>query len=174
MCCVATSDPIRFLPVTMYGTTHTHLVHMCWPLLWGLHQMGCSFATFGTYALVGSLRWIMKVHVGINAKVASHMFSLLASVEGTTVCLEIPLQSPPPRETVTWRPSPPPPPTHPGDRRALPREFARGAGGSIAENHADTQGGWESGSTFVFCVPHSTNRGLSFRTPPRNSTRSLG
>ena len=35
-------------------------------------------------------------HIGINAKVASHVFSLLASVEGTTVCLEIPLQSPPP------------------------------------------------------------------------------
>ena len=48
-------------------------------------------------------------HIGINAKVASHVFSLLASLEGTTVCLEIPLQSPPPpRETVTWRPSPPP------------------------------------------------------------------
>ena len=44
----------------------------------------------------------------INAKVASHVFSLLASVEGTTVCLEIPLQSPPPGETITWRPSPPP------------------------------------------------------------------
>ena len=29
---------------------------MCWPLLWGLRQMGRSFATFGTYALVGSLR----------------------------------------------------------------------------------------------------------------------
>ena len=28
-------------------------------------------------------------------KVASHVFSLLALVEGTTVCLEIPLQSPP-------------------------------------------------------------------------------
>ena len=40
-------------------------------------------------------------HIGINAKVASHLFSLLASVVGTTVCLEIPLQSPPPppRET---------------------------------------------------------------------------
>ena len=49
----------------------------------------------------------------INAKVASHVFSLLASVEGTTVCLEIPLQSPPP----------------PGDRRALTREFARGGEG---------------------------------------------
>ena len=45
----------------MYGTTHAHLVHMCWPLLWGLRQMGRSFATFGTYALVGSLRWIMRV-----------------------------------------------------------------------------------------------------------------
>ena len=32
--------PKRFLLVTMYGTTHAHLVHMCWPLLWGLHQMG--------------------------------------------------------------------------------------------------------------------------------------
>ena len=35
----------------------------------------------------------------------SYMFSWLASVQGTTVCLEIPLQSPPPPwETVTWRP----------------------------------------------------------------------
>ena len=34
--------------------------------------------------------------IGINAKVASHVFSLLASVEGIAVCLEIPLQSPPP------------------------------------------------------------------------------
>ena len=32
----------------------------------------------------------------ISAKVASHVFSLLASVEGTTVCFELPLQSPPP------------------------------------------------------------------------------
>ena len=47
--------------MTMYGTTHAHLVHMCWPLSWALHQMGHSFATFGTYALVGSLRWIMRV-----------------------------------------------------------------------------------------------------------------
>ena len=30
------SDPRCFLPVTMYCTTHAHLVHMCWPLLWGL------------------------------------------------------------------------------------------------------------------------------------------
>ena len=22
----------------MYGTTHAHLVHMCWPLLWGLEM----------------------------------------------------------------------------------------------------------------------------------------
>ena len=63
----------------------------------------------------------------INAKVASHVFSLLASVEGTTVCLEIPLQSPPPlgdRHLATV--SPP----HPGDRRALTREFARGVQGT--------------------------------------------
>ena len=66
--------------------------------------------------------------VGINAKVASHVFSLLASVEGTTVCLEIPLQSPPPPGRPSLGDRPPPP--HPGDRRALTREFARGAGGT--------------------------------------------
>ena len=64
-CCVAfpdcDTDRRYFLPVTVYGTTHAHLVHMCWPLLWGLHQMGRSFATIGTYGLVGSLKWIMWV-----------------------------------------------------------------------------------------------------------------
>ena len=29
-------------------------------LLWGLHQMGHRFAIFSTYALVGSLKWIMR------------------------------------------------------------------------------------------------------------------
>ena len=39
----------------------------------------------------------------IKSKVASHVFSSLASVEGTTVCLEIPLQPPPPpREIVIY------------------------------------------------------------------------
>ena len=51
-CCVAFSDPRCSLLVTMYGTTHAHFVLVCWPLLWGLHQMGHSFATFGTCALV--------------------------------------------------------------------------------------------------------------------------
>ena len=60
-CHVPFSDPRCFLPVTVYGTTHAHLVHMCWPLLWGLHQMGRSFATFSTYTLVESLKWIMTV-----------------------------------------------------------------------------------------------------------------
>ena len=54
-------DPRCFLLVTVYGTTHAHLVHICWPLLWGLHQMGRNFATFGTYALLGSFKWIMRV-----------------------------------------------------------------------------------------------------------------
>ena len=67
------------------------------------------------------MHWIMR------RKVASHVFSLLASVEGTTVCLEIPLQSPPPGDRHLVTVSPP----HPGDRRALPRDFARGAGGTI-------------------------------------------
>ena len=59
-CCVAFSDP-SFLLVTMYGATHIHLVLMCGPLSWGLHQMGHSSATFGTCTLVGSLKWIMRV-----------------------------------------------------------------------------------------------------------------
>ena len=31
-----TGCPRCFLPATGYGTTHARLVHMCWPLLWGL------------------------------------------------------------------------------------------------------------------------------------------
>ena len=50
--------------------------------------------------------------------------SLLASVEGTTLCLEIPLQPPPPGRPSLGDRLPP----HPGDRRALTRRFARGAG----------------------------------------------
>ena len=60
----------------------------------------------------------------------SLVFCLLASVEGTTACLGIPLQSPPPGgrgETVTWRPPPPPPPGG-GDRHALWGEISRGGG----------------------------------------------
>ena len=30
------------------------------PIVVGLHQMGCSFATCGTYTLVGSLKWIIR------------------------------------------------------------------------------------------------------------------
>ena len=56
-CWVAFADPRCFLSVTASGTTHAH---MCWPLLWGLHQMGHSFATFGAYAPVGSVKWIMR------------------------------------------------------------------------------------------------------------------
>ena len=105
----------------MYGTTHAHLVHMCWPLLWGLRQMGRSFATFGTVCYSRTQKFFtvpldpqyhlcwMK-HIGINTKVTSHVFSLLASVEGTTqFALKYPCNTPPPRrETVTCRLSPPP------------------------------------------------------------------
>ena len=68
---------------------------------------------------------------GDHVRYHSHTLGahVLALVEGTTVCLEIPLQSPPPplgdRHLVTI--SPP----HPGDRRALTREFARGGQGTI-------------------------------------------
>ena len=67
-------------------------------------------------------------HVRYHSRtLGAHVFSLLASVEGTTVCLEIPLQPPPPpgdRHLATV--SPP----QPGDRRALTREFARGVKGT--------------------------------------------
>ena len=54
-CRVPFSNPRCFLLVTVYGTTHAHLVHVCWPLLWSLRQMGRNFATLGIYALVASL-----------------------------------------------------------------------------------------------------------------------
>ena len=90
---------------------------MCWPLLWALRQVGRSFATFGTYALVRSLKWIMRVLNSQGSRlwwfitqVASTVFCLLALVEGTTVCLEIPLQSPPPGGRPSLGGSLPPPP----------------------------------------------------------------
>ena len=58
---------------------------------------------------------------------------VLASVEGTTVCLEIPLQSPPP---------------HPGDRRALTREFARGGQGTYGSGAPQPRRG------HIVCVEH--------------------
>ena len=86
-------------------------------------------------------------HIGINAKVASHVFFLLASMQGTILCLEIPLQSPPPppgdRHLATV--SPP----YPGDRRALTREFARGAGGR--RDDAGLRKHMSLYSTFVGC-----------------------
>ena len=58
-CRLAFSDPRCFLPVAVYGITHAHVVRMCWPLLWGIHQMGRTFATFGTHALLGSRKYII-------------------------------------------------------------------------------------------------------------------
>ena len=42
MCCVATSDPRCSLPVTMYSTTHAHLVHMC-PHRWRVPQFALKY-----------------------------------------------------------------------------------------------------------------------------------
>ena len=56
----------------------------------------------------------------------SPVFSLLASVEGTTVCLEIPLQPPPPLGRLSLGDRLPPP--HLGDRCALTGEIASGGG----------------------------------------------
>ena len=71
-------------------------------------------------------------HIGTASTQKSlHLCSLclqLCLLEGTTVCLGIPLQSPPPppgdRHLVTVSP-----PHHPGDRRVLPGEIARGGRG---------------------------------------------
>ena len=65
----------------------------------------------------------------INAKVASLVLCLLASVEGTKVCLEIPLQSPPPRGGDRHLATVPPPP---GARpsRARGGEISRGGQGT--------------------------------------------
>ena len=62
----------------------------------------------------------------INAKIASPVFCLLPSVEGATVCLEIPLQPPPPPP---GRPSLGDPPPAMGDRCSLQGEIARGGEG---------------------------------------------
>ena len=138
-----------FFPETVYGTgrTHAHLVHMCWPLLQGLQQTGRSSATFGTYALVGSLKWIMRVlnsqgsrlwwlhHPSLQSRRTSPprrrnpktpAQPAQPSVECTTVALKYPCNPRPPRgETVTWRPSAPP---RGGDCRALWGEISRGGG----------------------------------------------
>ena len=81
MCCVATSDPRCFFLVTMYGTTHAHLVHMC------LH------------------RWRVP-----------------------QFALKYPCNLPPPPRRPSLGDRLPAP--HPGDRRALTREFARGGQGT--------------------------------------------
>ena len=67
-----------------------------------------------------------KVCCSCTPKVASHVFSLLPSVEGTTVCLEIPLQSPPPPGRPSLGDRLPPPPGRPS--RATPG-LCKGGGG---------------------------------------------
>ena len=59
-CHVPFSDPRCFVPVTMVPVAHTWCTCVG-QLLWVVHQMGCNSATFGTYALVQSLKWIMRV-----------------------------------------------------------------------------------------------------------------
>ena len=73
-------------------------------------------------------------HIGINAKVASHVFSLPASVEGTTVCLEIPLQPPPPPGDRHLATISPPPPGRPS--RANPG-VCKGGGGYICVDRSE-------------------------------------
>ena len=126
-CRVPFSDSRCFLPVTVYGTTYTHLVHMCWPLFWGLYQNGRQFC-YIRYIRPGGVTQVdhgsaqlsrLEAMVVASPKSAgSPEITPMASqpqtlavcivMQGTTVCLEIPLQSPPRGETVTWRTPPPP------------------------------------------------------------------
>ena len=103
-CCVAVSDPRCLLPVTVYGTTHAHLVHMCWLLLWGLHQMGRSSATCGAYSLVGSLKWIMRV---LNSQGSRLWWLLMRYISTRAVVTDHTCH------TLRHDSTPPPPPTHP-------------------------------------------------------------
>ena len=103
----------------------------------------------------------------INAKVASHVFSLLASVEGTTVCLEIPLQCPPPPGTPSLGDRLPPPPGRPS--RATPG-LCKGGGGVHREmyclgcnRHSCTARPGASGQSVV---PHNKlPNSIRVRTP---------
>ena len=66
--------------------------------------------------------------------VASPVFSLLASIEGTTICLEMPLQTPPRRRD----PHLATPPHHRGDRCTLTVEIASGVGVAWWDTHNAT------------------------------------
>ena len=143
--CVPFSDARCFLPVTVYGTYHAHLVHMCWPLLWGLYQMGCISATFGTHALEvdhesAQLSRPEAVVVASPKSPASPDITPMASQPQTpAVCLhqwrvpqfalKYPCNTPPrKRETITWRPSPPPRPRG-RPLRTMRGDFKGGGGG---------------------------------------------
>ena len=137
-CHVPVLDPRCFLPVTVYGTTHAHLVHMCWPLLWGLHQMGHSFchrwyirpggvtqecSTLKDRGCGGCITQVFRVaghyphrfaipNAG-TAHTARFTCVLFACISGGYHSLPwktLAISPPPLRgETVIWRPSPPPP-----------------------------------------------------------------
>ena len=98
MCCVATSDPRCFLPVTMY---HSHTL--------GAHVLATVVGPSPNGPQFCHVRYIRPG--GVTP--VDHESAQLSRLEA--VAVGSPLQSPPP---------------HPGDRRALTREFARGGQGS--------------------------------------------
>ena len=107
LCCYF--GPKMFLPVTVYGTTHPHLVHMYWPLSWALHQMGHSFATFGTYILV--VCWMNHIGTASTQK-SPHLCSLcLHQWRVPQFALKCPYNPPlpPGRPSLGDHLSPPPP-----------------------------------------------------------------
>ena len=132
-CHVPFSDPRCFLPVTVCDTTSALLVHMCWPWrrlmvtwIWDAWErisdekilratetvFSYSEAFYRSFGPPITFVLHVSCWQSINAKLASPVFCLLASVERTAVCPEIPLQSPPPplgglTVTVTVSPLPP-------------------------------------------------------------------
>ena len=101
------------LPVTVYGTTHgwcTGVGHCCWLRFCHILYIRPGGLTPADPESAGLSR--LEAVVVASPQVASRVFCLLASVEGTTVCLELPSQSPPcrGRPSLGDRLLPPPPP----------------------------------------------------------------
>ena len=138
--CVAFADPRCFLPGTMF--THTLGAHVL-AIVVGpspngprychipcMHPGGVTEVDHESAQLSQLKAVVVASFVlheshwqSINAKVASPVICLLASVEGTTVCLEIPLRSPnaPPGDRHLATVSGPM-----GDHRALQGDISRG------------------------------------------------
>ena len=132
-CCVAFPDPTCFLPSNAYGALGATVVgpspnglQFCH--IWYIRHGGVTQVDHESVQLSRLEGVVVASPKSPKLPDISPHGCLLASVEGTTVCLEILLQSPPPppgRPSLGDRLIPPPPM---GDRSALQGEIARGEG----------------------------------------------